>query len=138
MSSTTVHYRLIPGTAASIGRSDEAHCIIADRPQGKAGGMGLGLNGGELLAFALGGCLSNDLQVLAEAAHEQIADLKIDVTLDFGGSPSRTTAARIAIDCTLESGADPADLIERAKALTNIANSVRAGLPVDIQNESAA
>ena len=100
--------------------------------------MGLGLNGGELLAFALGGCLSNDLQVLAQDAGEQIADLKIDVTLDFAGSPSRTTAARIAIDCTLESGANPADLIERAKALTNIANSVRAGLPVDIQNESAA
>ena len=135
MSSSTIEYRLIPGTRATLGKS-EVHSVIADRPIGKAGGMGLGLNGGELLAFALGGCLSNDLQALAEEAGERIADLRIAVTLDFGGTPSRTTAAHIAIDCTLESGADPSDLIEKAKALTNIANSLRAGVPVEIANES--
>ena len=135
MTSSTIDYRLVPGTRASLGKS-EVHSVIADRPIGKAGGMGLGLNGGELLAFALGGCLSNDLQVLADEAGERIADLKITVTLDFGGTPSRTTAAHIAIDCKLESGADPSDLIERANALTNIANSLRAGVPVDIKHES--
>ena len=131
MSSTTIEYRLMPGTAAAVGRSG-VHSVIADRPEGKAGGMGLGLNGGELLAFALGGCLCNDLQVLAEQAGEQIADLTIGVTLDFAGAPSRTVAAQIAIDCRLDSGNDPAELIERAKALTNIANSLRAGIPVEI------
>jgi organic hydroperoxide reductase OsmC/OhrA len=137
MSSTTIEYRLMPGTAASLGRSG-VHTVIADRPEGKAGGLGLGLNGGELLAFALGGCLSNDLQVLAHEAGESIADLRIAVTLDFGGVPSRTTGARIDIDCRLESGADPGDLIERAKALTNIANSLRTGLPVNIIDESGS
>ena len=137
MSSTTIEYRLMPGTRAARGTSG-VHSVIADRPEGKAGGKGLGLNGGELLAFALGGCLCNDLQVLAEQAGETIADLRIAVTLDFGGTPSRTTGAHIAIDCKLESGADPGELIEQAKALTNIANSLRAGFPVDIRNESAA
>ena len=80
----------------------------------------------------LGGCLCNDLQVLAEQAGEAIDDMCIRVTLDFAGTPSRTVGARIAIDCRLASGADPADLIERAKALTNIANSLRAGIPVEI------
>lgn len=137
MSSTTIEYRLIPGTAASLGRS-KVHSVIADRPYGKAGGMGLGLNGGELLAFALGGCLSNDLQVLSDEAGEKIADLCIRVTLQFGGSPSRTLGAQIAIECRLESGADPSSLIERAEALTNIANSLRAGVPVDIVKVRAA
>lgn len=133
MSSTTIEYRLMPGTRASLGRS-AVHSVIADRPVGKAGGMGLGLNGGELLAFALGGCLSNDLQALVEETGEVIADLKISVTLDFGGTPSRTTAARVAIDCKLASGKDAAELIERAKTLTNIANSLRAGIPVEIES----
>jgi organic hydroperoxide reductase OsmC/OhrA len=121
----------MPGTRASLGRSG-VHSVIADRPAGKAGGMGLGLNGGELLAFALGGCLCNDLQVLAEEAGETIADLRISVTLDFGGTPSRTVGANIAIDCKLESGADADELIERAKAITNIGNSVRDGISVEI------
>ena len=50
MSRTTVEFRTVPGTRAAVGRSG-AHTVIADRPAGKAGGMGLGFNGGELLAF---------------------------------------------------------------------------------------
>ncbi len=137
MGATTIEYRMLGGTRAALGVAG-VHSVIADRPEGKAGGMGLGLNGGELLAFALGGCLCNDLQVLADETDEAIADLRIAVTLDFDGTPSRTVGAQIAIDCRLESGADPAELIERAKALTNIANSLRVGIPVDIINESAA
>jgi organic hydroperoxide reductase OsmC/OhrA len=131
MSATTIEYRLMPGTAAAIGRSG-SRSVIADRPEGKAGGMGLGFNGGELLAFALGGCLSNDVQALAHEDGETIADLSIAVTLEFAGTPSRTVGAKIAVDCRLASGADTSDLIERAKALTNIANSVRTGIPVTI------
>ena len=35
--------------------------------------------------------------------------------------------------CALADGSDPADLIERAKAFTNISNSVRVGIPVTIE-----
>ena len=41
--------RLLPGNGAAVGRAG-AHSVIADRPEGKSGGMGLGFNGGELLA----------------------------------------------------------------------------------------
>ena len=91
MSRTTVEFRTVPGTRAAVGRSG-AHTVIADRPAGKAGGMGLG----------------------------------------FNGSPTRATEARIEVWCDLADGSDPAELIDRAKALTTIGNSVRAGFPVAI------
>ena len=128
---TTIVYRSLPGTRAAVGLA-ERRSVIVDRPQGRAGGMGLGFNGGELLALALGGCLCNDLQVLAEEMGLVIADLEVAVSLDFDGRPSRTTAAKIEVKCDLADGSDPTELIERAKAFTNIGNSVRAGFPVSI------
>jgi organic hydroperoxide reductase OsmC/OhrA len=131
MSTTTIEYRLLPGTRAAVGRAG-AHSVIADRPDGKSGGMGLGFNGGELLALAIGGCFCNDMQALAHEAGVAIADLRVTVSIDFGGEPSRAIDARMTVECTLENGSDPAPLIERAKAITTIANSLRDGIPVEI------
>ena len=130
--STTIVFRTLPGTRAAVGRSGN-HALIADRPEGRAGGSGLGFDGGELLAFALGGCFCNDLQALADDMGLTIEELEISVTLEFGGVPRRTTDARMSVACTLVDGSDPAELIERAKALTNIGNSVRAGIPLTIE-----
>ncbi len=106
--------------------------MIADRPQGKARGMGLGFNGGELLAFAIGGCFCNDMQAIAEEMTLEITDLAVSVSIDFEGLPSRATGARMEVECMLADGSDPAELIERAKALTTIANSLTTGVPVTI------
>jgi organic hydroperoxide reductase OsmC/OhrA len=132
---TTIVYRTLPGTRAAVGVA-EHHSVIVDRPEGRAGGMGLGFNGGELLALALGGCLANDLQALAEEMGLVVEDLEISVSLEFDGKPSRTTAANIEIRCNLADGKEPTELIERAKAFTNIGNSVRAGIPVTIDAAS--
>lgn len=131
MGSTVVEYRLLPGTAAAVGRAG-AHSVVADRPAGIAGGMGLGFNGGELLALALGGCLCNDIQATAREMDLGISDLKITVTVDFAGTPTLATGARIDVDCTLGGGADPSALIAKAKARTTIANSLVRGVPVEI------
>lgn len=131
MGTTTIEYRMLPGTRASVGRAD-THSAIADRPEGKFGGMGLGFNGGELLALAIGGCFCNDMQAIAEETGLSIADLRVSVSIDFEGQPSRASDARMIVECTLENGADPSDLIERAKSATTIANSLRAGIPVEI------
>jgi organic hydroperoxide reductase OsmC/OhrA len=131
MGLTVIEYRLLPGTAASVGRSG-SHTVIADRPQGTAGGLGLGFNGGELLALAIGGCFCNDIQAIAREMALTVDDLKITVTVDFGGTPSRATAARMDVDCALAGGADPSALIAEAKARTTIANSLSAGVPVEI------
>ena len=131
MGTTRIEYRMLPGTRAAVGRAG-AHSVIADRPEGKAGGMGLGFNGGELLALAIGGCFSNDMQAIADEMGVAIADLSVSVEVDFGGSPSRATGARMTVECSLADGSDPSGLIERAKAVTTIGNSLNAGFPVSI------
>jgi organic hydroperoxide reductase OsmC/OhrA len=131
MGSDRVDYRLLPGTRAAVGRAG-AHTVVADRAEGKAGGMGLGFNGGELLALAIGGCFCNDMQAIAEEMGLAIADLSVSVTIDYAGQPSRATGANMRVDCTLADGSDPSELIERAKAVTTIGNSLRAGFPVEI------
>jgi organic hydroperoxide reductase OsmC/OhrA len=131
MGATTIEYRLMPGTRAAIGRSG-SHLVIADRPQGKAGGLGLGFNGGELLAFAIGGCFCNDLQAIADEMGLAIADLRLSVTVAFDGQPSRAIDVRMEVECMLADGSDPSELIERAKAVTTIGNSIRAGIPLEI------
>jgi len=132
MAATTVEYRMLPGTRAAVGRSG-VHSVVADRPDGKAGGMGLGFNGGELLALSLGGCLCNDLQMIADDMGVAITELGVTVAIDFQGEPTRATNVTIAVNCTLADGSDSSELIARAKALTAIANSVSAGIPVKIE-----
>jgi organic hydroperoxide reductase OsmC/OhrA len=133
MGTTTIEYRVLPGTRAAVGRA-ETHHVIADRPPGKAGGMGLGFNGGELLALAIGGCFCNDMQAIADDMGLAIEDLRVSVSIDFGGEPSRATAARMDVECTLADGADPSELIQRARRITTIGNSLSAGIPVEIAN----
>jgi organic hydroperoxide reductase OsmC/OhrA len=130
---TTVEYRVLPGTRAAVGRA-ATHSVIADRPKDKAGGMGLGFNGGELLALAIGGCFCNDMQAFADDMGLTIADLRVSVSLDFAGEPSRARSARMDVECALADGADPGELIERAKRITTIGNSLRTGFPVEIAN----
>lgn len=131
MGTTRIEFRPLAGTRAAIGRSGQ-HAVIADRPEGKAGGMGLGFNGGELLALAIGGCMANDLQAISDEMGLEIDDLSVSVSIDFEGSPTRASAARIDLNCSLANGADPSELIERARHDTTIANSVRDGFPVAI------
>jgi len=66
MPSTTVELRNIAGTEAAVGWAG-AHTVVVDRPEGKAGGRGLGFNGAQLLALTIGGCFCNDLRYVAHA-----------------------------------------------------------------------
>ena len=69
--------------------------------------MGLGFNGGELLALAIGGCFCNDMQAIADQMGLTITDLRVSVDVDFGGEPSRASEARMSVECTLADGSDP-------------------------------
>ena len=68
------------------------------------------------------------------------ADVHILVTeQDAGGGGNAFTAVFIGrgefadrVDCTLADGSDPAALIDRAKAVTTIGNSIRVGVPLEI------
>jgi organic hydroperoxide reductase OsmC/OhrA len=125
-----VRLRSVPGTGAAIGWAG-AHTVLIDRPEGRAGGTGLGFNGGEMLALAIGGCLCNDLRYTAEKRSIAIASLAVDVTLTLAGEPLVATEADVAIAVSAtDETADMDDLIAAAVAVSTVSNSVRRGMIV--------
>ena len=121
----------LPGTEAAIGRAG-SHCIIVDRPEGKAGGMGLGFNGAQLLALAIGGCFCNDLRYIAHRRGLGIASLAVRVDLSLEGDPLIATGADLAVRCTLEDGSDPGPLIDEARESSMVGCSLPRGIPVSV------
>jgi organic hydroperoxide reductase OsmC/OhrA len=126
----SVALRSLPGTGAAIGRAGN-HTIVIDRPEGRAGGTGLGFNGGQLLAIAIGGCICNDLQYTAERMGIAIRSLSVDVIVTMAGEPLLAEAAEVRLGVVpVETGADVAALIGEAKRITAVGNSVQRGFPV--------
>ena len=135
MPSATVELRNIEGTQAAMGWAG-GHTIVVDRPEGRAGGMGLGFNGAQLLALALGGCFCNDLRYSAEQMGVRLGKIAVTVTVEMEGTPLATTAAAMTVSCETLDGSDPQPVIEKAKAICMVANTLRQGAAVTI--ESAA
>lgn len=129
MGSMTIEYRNLEGTGASVGRSGH-HTVIADRPEGKAYGTGLGFNGGELLALSLGGCFCNDVHYSAHEMNLIVSHLRVSVTINFGGDPLLATSAAVQVECGLADGQSPDELLKRAKERCTIANSLSRGVDV--------
>lgn len=124
--------RSIPDTEAAIGWSGP-HSIVVDRPAGKAGGAGLGFNGGQLLALAIGGCLCNDLHYVAHAMGVRLTSIAVDVTVTFEGDPLLATSAETRIAITVaEDAADPEEVIRRAAAISTVGNSLARGVPITV------
>ncbi|MCZ4280884.1 OsmC family protein [Kiloniella laminariae] len=133
MVAIAVELRNIEGTEAAMGWAGY-HTIIVDRPEGKAGGLGLGFNGAQLLALAIGGCFCNDLRYVAESMGVQIRSLAVMVSVDLSGTPLIATSAAMKVNCTLLDGSDPAPLIKQAKESCMVSNSLSRGIPVSIEN----
>jgi organic hydroperoxide reductase OsmC/OhrA len=131
MSTITVSFANVAGTEAAMGWAG-SHTIVADRPEGKDGGMGLGFNGGQLLALSIGGCFCNDLRSIAHEKGIALQKIEVEVTLDLGGTPVRVRSAQVS--AALETGApeDARVLLDEARRITIIGNSVMEGFPVEI------
>jgi organic hydroperoxide reductase OsmC/OhrA len=128
----TVQLRSIPDTEAAIGWV-EGHTIVVDRPDGKAGGMGLGFNGGQLLGLAIGGCFCNDLQYVAHDLGVRLASIQVDVTVAFEGNPLLATHAMMRVAVTAaDKDADVQRVILRAQEVSAVSNSLKRGVPVQI------
>jgi organic hydroperoxide reductase OsmC/OhrA len=126
----SVQLRSIPDTQAAMGWAG-GHTVVVDRPDGKAGGMGLGFNGGELLGLAIGGCFCNDLQYAAHDMGVRLASIQVDVTVALEGTPLLATQAMMRIAVTaLDNGADVSSVIRRAQDISTVANSIKRGIPV--------
>ena len=121
----------LPGTEAAVGWAG-SHCIIADRPEGKAGGMGLGFNGAQLLALAIGGCFCNDLRYIAHRRGVAIASVAVKVHLAMEGDPLIATGAEMVVQCTMEDGSDPQSLIDEARDSSMVGCSLPRGIPVAV------
>jgi organic hydroperoxide reductase OsmC/OhrA len=132
MAVVTVELRNVEGTQAAMGWAD-AHTLIVDRPNGKAGGMGLGFNGAQLLALALGGCFCNDLRYVAQEMGVGLGKISASVTVELAGEPMLAIAATMIVSCALEDGSDPSAVIEKAKESCMVSNSLRNGVPVTIE-----
>jgi organic hydroperoxide reductase OsmC/OhrA len=128
----TVQFRSIPGTDAALGWAG-GHTIVVDRPDGKAGGMGLGFNGGQLLGLAIGGCFCNDLQYVAHDMGILLASVQVAVSITFEGTPMLVKEATMQVAATpVDKNADIDAVIARAKEISSVSNSLRRGVPVQI------
>lgn len=131
MPSMTVELRNIEDTEAAVGWAG-GHTMVVDRPEGRAGGKGLGFNGGQLLALAIGGCICNDLRYVAYDMGIALGRISVSVALDLEGQPLVATGAIMDISCETLDGSDPKVVIDRAVADSTVSNSVQRGFPVTV------
>lgn len=124
-----VTFTAIGGSAAGLGRTASGKTMIADRPEGRAGGMGLGCNGAELLSSALGGCFWNDLHYAADAAGIAIRVDRIEADVTIAGNPGRVAAAHITATLSGNDAASLRRVFQTATEQSTIANSLTAALP---------
>ena len=132
MTEIVVELRNVARTEAALGWAG-AHTLVVDRPEGVAGGGGVGFNGGQLLALAIGGCLCNDLRYAAHAMEVALGEITVTVALELGGTPPVALGAEVSVSCRMATG-EPADaVLERAFAASTVASSVRRGFPVTLR-----
>jgi organic hydroperoxide reductase OsmC/OhrA len=133
MISMSVELRSVGDTETALGWAG-GHTIVVDRPEGKAGGMGLGFNGAQLLALAIGGCFCNDLRYVADEMAVKLGKIAVTVTVDLEGDPLVTTSATMKVSCETLDGSDPQKVVDGAKQTCMVTNSLRQGIPVSIRN----
>ena len=129
MAVMSVKLRSITDTQAAIGWAG-GHSVVIDRPEGRAGGMGLGFNGGQMIALAIGGCFCNDLRYVAETMDVAIAAIAVDVDIELDGTPARIV--HVTLRVSVEGDGDLDALLAKADSDSTVGNSVRNGFPVTI------
>ena len=123
-------FRTIPGTQAAEGRTGD-HAVVVDRPAGVAGGAGAGMNGGQLLALAIGGCLANDVRYVAAVRNDAIDDVQVDVSLEI--DDGIVTSADVVIRLVVPDGVDTTALVSEAVEISTVLAAVRNGFPVTVR-----
>lgn len=127
----TVELRNVEGTEAALGFAG-GHTLVVDRPEGKAGGQGLGFNGAQLLALAIGGCFCNDLRYLAHEEGVVLGRIAVSVTVELDGPPLIARAATMRVACETLDGSDAQALVARTQAISMARNSVQRGFTVSV------
>lgn len=131
MPTVTVTLADVPGTKAALGWAG-SHALVVDRPDGRAGGLGLGFKGAQLLALAIGGCFCNDLRHVAHRRGAELGSISVEVALTLEGDPVVATAAALTVRCSMADGSDPAPLVEEARQGSMVGISLPRGIPVSV------
>ena len=132
MNSATVELRSVEGTQAAMGWAG-SHTIVVDRPEGKAGGMGFGFNGAQLLGLTIGGCFCNDLRYVAAELGVLLGKIAVSVTVMLDGDPLLAISATMKASCETLDGSDPSRIIKRAQDSCMATNSLRRGFPIVVE-----
>lgn len=125
----SMSFHNLPGSRAGVGRAG-SRLLVADRPEGVAKGEGLGFNGAELLAAALGGCFWNDLHYAAESRGHVLGAVEVTAEVTLAGAPLRVTGAAIRARVVAGEPAHARECFEVACLESTIANSVMPAFPV--------
>ena len=128
----TVQLRNGEGTEAAMGWAG-GHTVVVDRPEGRAGGMGLGFNGGQLLALAIGGCFCNDLRYAAERLGVGLGQIAVDVTIELEGDSLIVSSATLDVTIETSDGSEPEIVIKDAEGKSTVSNSLQRGVPVTVR-----
>lgn len=131
MVTSTVELRNVAGTEVALGWAG-GHTVVVDRPEGKAGGKGLGFNGAQLLGLAIGGCYCNDLRYAAHEMGVVLGEIEVTATVTLDGVPLLATGVELAVRCETTDGSDARLVVDRAWQVCTVANSLRLGIPANI------
>jgi organic hydroperoxide reductase OsmC/OhrA len=104
----------------------------------KASGFGSSANGAELLCLALATCYSNDIYREAAKRSIEVVGVEVVARAEFGaeGEP----ASRIAYQATVRAKAPESairDLITHTDRVAEVHNTLRLGLPVELESFEA-
>jgi uncharacterized OsmC-like protein len=117
--------------AASVRTGTAAQSIAVPA---KADGRGSAINGGEFLMLALATCYCNDLYREAARLRIPIESAEVEATAEFPGVGLAATNIRYrAIVKSSASAEAVARLLRETDAVAEVHNTVRAGVPVELQ-----
>src|SRR5215468_1957204 len=104
----------------------------------RTNGRGSSVNGGEFLMLALATCYCNDLFREAARLHIPIEAAEVEASAEFPGIGLAATNVRYR--AKVQSSASPAEvarLLRETDAVAEVQNTVRAGVPVELQLEAS-
>ena len=131
-----MRFSRIAGTAAGLGRTASGRTLIADRPTDRAGGLGLGMNGAELLAASLGGCFWNDLHYAAAAAGVVLEVDAVDADVELAGNPARVVRAHIRARLSGNDEGLLQEVFDAATGDSTIANSLKPAIGITFERQT--
>jgi organic hydroperoxide reductase OsmC/OhrA len=125
--------------------NEQVPALIVDEPPPL--GESAGPNGVQLLASAVGTCLSQSLLFCLQRSKVEVASLETEVEAKVGRNEEgrlRVLAIRVRLSPVLGQGQDPENAsrrLERCKGIfeqfCTVAESIRQGVPVEVSVEEA-